>query len=1051
MGPGKNLIRPSETLQVQFSSDQQRPSPPNSHDSTDATNRVSIDPFACLPSEFTIGPVDPAINQPNSHTDSVMIMRHNHSSSETGTLNSSAVNSESPRRSGVTFSKDTEANKTAHPSSRGMRRTMGFAAETTNKGRGNTRDQAIIGTLGRSKKLTHPERQTDIVNILAPEPENKYGPWSIFVFLVTCCFPSVLLSRLGGMHDKAVQRAWREKVALCWVALLMCILLAFITFGLQTVTCKRDMGAVSLQTFKKYSPSTYPQRFSIHGTVYSMTPYIKTHNAFGALANSSTAAAIDKSTGVDISALFPPTISAGCAAMIKSAVTPSCKVSNFEASHCHTSPNSINALSDLRVGHLTFDWPDLVSDPSRRLLVFRSLVIDVTPFLNQTTSIFGTFSDDLMYSYIGRDATRAFFDANSLSTIECAASISTIGSLSSESTGCLAADTILYISLIVIGALIIIRFVLAMLFSWFISRHLGKLQKQDKNDKDRRLSRRVQLEGGIMPFTMQVNGNLAIAHRSGVPTISPMERRETLRRRNVGTKTVQKPSSNYGRELHTIMLVTCYSEDEQGLRTTFNSLAMTDYSEDHKVLFIIADGMIKGSGNTQTTPELILSMLELDPNWEDPEGLSYLAIGEGSKEHNRAKVYVGWYSYQDRVVPTILIVKCGTEEESKLPKPGNRGKRDSQMILMRFLQKVTLDESMTPLEYDLFLKLHYLMGVTPDTFEIVLMVDADTKVAPDSVARMVACMASDPLVMGLCGETRIANKSESWVSRIQVFEYYLSHHLNKAFESMFGGVTCLPGCFCMYRIKAPKDGYWVPILCNPDIVQTYSESVVDTLHKKNLLLLGEDRFLTTLMLRAFPRRKLLFVPRAFCKTTVPNTFAVLLSQRRRWINSTIHNLLELVLVSNLCGIFCFSMQFVIFLELIGTITLPAAILFTLTLIIVAIIGPVVPVIPLILLAGILGLPAILILLTTRRVVYIYWMFVYLLALPIWNFVLPVYAFWHFDDFSWGQTRLVEGEGKGGHGGSDGKAFSASDIPTRRWVEWERDRRQGLVQRYWITQ
>jgi hypothetical protein len=120
----------------------------------------------------------------------------------------------------------------------------------------------------------------------------------------------------------------------------------------------------------------------------------------------------------------------------------------------------------------------------------------------------------------------------------------------------------------------------------------------------------------------------------------------------------------------------------------------------------------------------------------------------------------------------------------------------------------------------------------------------------------------------------------------------------------------------------------VPILTNPDIVETYSEPVVDTLHKKNLLLLGEDRFLTTIMLRTFPRRKTMFVPSAFCKTTVPAEFKVLLSQRRRWINSTIHNLLELVLVKELCGTFCFSMNFLIFVELVGTATLPAAISFT---------------------------------------------------------------------------------------------------------------------------
>jgi len=187
---------------------------------------------------------------------------------------------------------------------------------------------------------------------------------------------------------------------------------------------------------------------------------------------------------------------------------------------------------------------------------------------------------------------------------------------------------------------------------------------------------------------------------------------------------------------------------------------------------------------------------------------------------------------------------------------------------------------------------------------------------------MVAAMVKDDNVMGLCGETKIANKKASWISMIQVFEYYISHHLTKAFESVFGGVTCLPGCFSMYStsrhvsityaigIKAPKgaEGYFVPILANPDVVSRYQENIVDTLHKKNLLLLGEDRYLSTLMLKTFPHRKQIFVPQAVCKTVVPDSFSVLLSQRRRWINSTVHNLMELFLVRDLCGTFCFSMQ-----------------------------------------------------------------------------------------------------------------------------------------------
>jgi chitin synthase len=251
----------------------------------------------------------------------------------------------------------------------------------------------------------------------------------------------------------------------------------------------------------------------------------------------------------------------------------------------------------------------------------------------------------------------------------------------------------------------------------------------------------------------------------------------------------------------------------------------------------------------------------------------------------------------------------------------------------------------------------------------------------------------------------------------------------------------------MYRIKAPKGdrGYWVPILANPDIVEHYSENIVDTLHKKNLLLLGEDRYLSTLMLKTFPKRKMVFCPQAVCKTVVPERFRILLSQRRRWINSTVHNLFELMLVRDLCGTFCFSMQFVVFMDLVGTLVLPAAISFTLYVIVISIIpesvtGVSKPILSLILLAFILGLPGVLIVITSRKIVYVGWMLMYLISIPIWNFVLPAYSFWHMDDFTWGETRKIAGEHKEmAHGDKEGE-FNSKDIVMKRWVEFERERR-----------
>ena len=154
---------------------------------------------------------------------------------------------------------------------------------------------------------------------------------------------------------------------------------------------------------------------------------------------------------------------------------------------------------------------------------------------------------------------------------------------------------------------------------------------------------------------------------------------------------------------------------------------------------------------------------------------------------------------------------------------------------------------------------------------------------------------------------------------IQVYEYYISHHLSKAFESLFGSVTCLPGCFTLYRVRTADKGR--PIIISSRVIEEYAEPNVDTLHKKNLFSLGEDRFLTTLLMKhfKFPTFKTKFCPDAVAHMMAPESWRILFSQRRRWINSTVHNLCELAFLPELFGFCCFSMRFFVLLDLIGTI------------------------------------------------------------------------------------------------------------------------------------
>lgn len=1032
--------------------------------------------------------------------------------------------------------------------------------------RGNPEPALVVGNgnkrLRKAEKKSAKKQMSEEEKMRQKELDAVKPPslWNVYCHIVTFWCPGAILSCFGK-PAKAQQRAWREKMGLISIILLICAFVGFLTFGFTQAVC----GEPGVRLKANRVDSGY---MIFHGVAYNLVGS-KHPAARGILKNQNVLYDLPHKYGGQDGSFMFQNVNGACKNVItraKGSDVPTnddgdlawyfpCNAFNQDGSSepnltspyyfgysCHTTQQGRKDFYSLRsAGDVFFTWED-VKNSSRNLIVYSGSVLDLDllKWLNTSQVSYPAQFNDLRKNPAvkGVDVTHSFQSSTDRRLGQCLSEIVRVGSIDTETVGCIASKVVLYVSLVFILSIVLVKFLLALSFQWFFSRRFAASKTSLSTDPRKRNqeieewaddiyrappkifesasggSEKSSKRGSVfLPttsrFTSPYASDRLVAKNRPAPTTMVSQSsaaklsRHTSMYKHADTSELTLPSYDptrlsvvgsrsslmmsgqdqrystvvgetdggagpagfiheavvpqpppdwepFGYPLaHAICLVTAYSEGEEGLRTTLDSIATTEYPNSHKTILVVCDGMIKGHGEDLTTPEIVLSMMgdhAILP--EEVQAFSYVAVASGSKRHNMAKVYAGFYNYgensaipydKQQRVPMMVVVKCGTPDEAKKSKPGNRGKRDSQIILMSFLQKVMFDERMTELEFEMFNGLWRVTGISPDFYEIVLMVDADTKVFPDSITHMISAMVKDPEIMGLCGETKIANKRQSWVSMIQVFEYFISHHLSKSFESVFGGVTCLPGCFCMYRIKAPKGGqnYWVPILANPDVVEHYSENVVDTLHKKNLLLLGEDRYLSTLMLKTFPKRKQVFVPQAVCKTTVPEQFSVLLSQRRRWINSTVHNLMELVLVRDLCGTFCFSMQFVVFIELVGTLVLPAAITFTFYLIIISIVKKPVPVIPLVLLALILGLPAVLIVLTAHRFSYVLWMIIYLFSLPIWNLVLPSYAYWKFDDFSWGDTRKTAGEKTKKAGIEYEGEFDSSKITMKRWGDFEK--------------
>ncbi len=204
--------------------------------------------------------------------------------------------------------------------------------------------------------------------------------------------------------------------------------------------------------------------------------------------------------------------------------------------------------------------------------------------------------------------------------------------------------------------------------------------------------------------------------------------------------------------------------------------------------------------------------------------------------------------------------------------------------------------------------------------------------------------------------------------------------------------------------------------------------------------------MTTLLLKFHSKYKTKFIFNAHAWTIAPDSWAVFMSQRRRWINSTVHNLMELIPLQQLCGFCCFSMRFVVFLDLLSTIVAPVTVAYIVYLIVLlSIKSSVVPLTAFILLGAIYGLQAIIFILR-RKWEMIGWMLVYILAMPVFSLGLPLYAFWHMDDFSWGNTRLIMGEKGRQVVISDEGKFDPDSIPKKRWEDYQAELWDAQTQR-----
>ncbi|MEK7649370.1 MAG: glycosyltransferase family 2 protein [Patescibacteria group bacterium] len=163
-------------------------------------------------------------------------------------------------------------------------------------------------------------------------------------------------------------------------------------------------------------------------------------------------------------------------------------------------------------------------------------------------------------------------------------------------------------------------------------------------------------------------------------------------------------------------------------------------------------------------------------------------------------------------------------------------------------------------------------GVRRANHEIVIFIDSDSFIAPDCVKHLVKYF-SNPRVGAVSGHTDVFNRDTNLLTQMQATRYFIAFSVYKAAESVFGNVTCCPGCCSAYR-------------------REYLLEFIDVWLNQRFLgsecTFGDDRSLTNFIIRKY---EAVYSPEAKAHTVVPDTLGKYIKQQQRWKKSWIRETL----------------------------------------------------------------------------------------------------------------------------------------------------------------
>eukprot|EP00053_Salpingoeca_punica_P019993 m.205680 g.205680 ORF g.205680 m.205680 type:complete len:1653 (+) comp17763_c0_seq1:181-5139(+) len=313
---------------------------------------------------------------------------------------------------------------------------------------------------------------------------------------------------------------------------------------------------------------------------------------------------------------------------------------------------------------------------------------------------------------------------------------------------------------------------------------------------------------------------------------------------------------------------TMYNEDEEEMKSLLRSILDIDrnlFGSCHIESHIFMDGAAQGHRLEKTALRLIkavrtLLLAERNEKEKFRPGRE-LKIEEFDPElrERAVKIYTPYGIRIEFLLPCGMPLLLHLKDPTKVKKK----KRWSQVMYMYYLLQFRRP------------KIH---DFEADSSTYILTTDADVSFTTRDVKTLFALLSRNKQVGAVCGRT--LPLGEGPLYWYQMFDYAIGHWFQKTAEHVLGTVLCCPGCFSMYRFEALR--------C---VLREYGSDVekAEEFLTKDM---GEDRWLCTLLV--LNEWRLEYTAAAYNQTHVPEDFNEFWNQRRRWIVSTVANILELI-------------------------------------------------------------------------------------------------------------------------------------------------------------